>query len=247
MIGDRDLMTTLFLSDVHLEPRRADITEQFLGFLAGEAAGAEALYILGDLFEVWIGDDDPDPVKRRVVHALHDLTRSGVPCYFMSGNRDFLTGEVFADHTGCELLEDPSTARLYGEPVLLLHGDTLCTEDHDYQEFRRMVRSEDWQQHFLEQPVHHRAAMAEQARDASMKKTAAMPPDIMDVTDAEVRTVMREHGIYTMIHGHTHRPGIHRFELDGRSATRIVLGAWYDEGSVLRWSADGFSLDPLPR
>lgn len=240
-------MTSLFISDIHVEPARPDITEQLLAFLASEARQAEALYILGDLFETWIGDDDPDPEKHRVVHALHDLTRSGVPCYFMPGNRDFLTGQVFSDHTGCEMLKDPAVTKLYGEPVLLLHGDTLCTDDHDYQTFRRMVRGEEWQRHFLGKPVHHRLAMAQQARDASMKATGSKPADIMDVTQESVEAVMRKHGIYTMVHGHTHRPAVHRFQVDGHPATRIVLGDWHAQGSVLRWSPSGFSLDPLPR
>ncbi|MGD2033126.1 MAG: UDP-2,3-diacylglucosamine diphosphatase [Gammaproteobacteria bacterium] len=240
-------MTSLFISDIHVEPARPDITEQLLAFLASEARQAEALYILGDLFETWIGDDDPDPEKHRVVHALHDLTRSGVPCYFMSGNRDFLTGQVFADHTGCGMLDDPAAIELYGEPVLLMHGDTLCTDDLDYQIFRRMVRGEEWQLHFLGKPVHHRLAMAQQARDASMKATGSKPAEIMDVSQETVEAVMRKHGIYTMVHGHTHRPAVHRFQVDGHPATRIVLGDWHEQGSVLRWSPSGFSLDPLPR
>lgn len=240
-------MTTLFISDVHISPDRPEITQQLLEFLEREAAEAEALYILGDLFEVWVGDDDPEPENHRVVHALHDLTRSGLRCCFMAGNRDFLTGQVFADHSGCEILEDPTVVDLYDQPVLLLHGDTLCTQDHEYQRFRRMVRSEDWQQHFLEKPVHHRLAMARQARDASMQHTAAKPAEIMDVSQSAVESVMREHDVYTMVHGHTHRPDIHRFELDGHPAARVVLGDWHAAGSVLRWSRDGMNLESLPR
>jgi UDP-2,3-diacylglucosamine hydrolase len=240
-------MATLFISDLHLEEARPEIGEQFLAFLRGPARGADALYILGDLFEAWIGDDDPDPVKRQVLHALHDTGQAGVPCYFMRGNRDFLTGIVFAERTDCVVLEDLETIDLFGQPVLLLHGDTLCLDDHRYQEFRRTVRGEEWQQRFLSQPAHHRIAMAQQARDASRSHTGNMPAEIMDVAQSAVNTVMRDTGVYTMIHGHTHRPGIHHFELDGRPATRIVLGDWYQQGSVLRWSPDGYSLDPLPR
>lgn len=238
-------MSILFISDLHIDEDGQEITSRLKEFLNSEAHQAQALYILGDLFEVWIGDDDPDPVKRQVVHALHELTRSGVPCYFMPGNRDFLTGEVFADRTGCTMLEDVETVDLFGTPALLLHGDTLCVDDHRYQEFRRMVRSEEWQQHFLSKPAHHRIAMARQARDASRGYTATMPMDIMDVSQTAVEAVMRDAGVYTMIHGHTHRPGIHHFELDGHPATRIVLGDWYDQGTILRWSPDGYKLDTI--
>jgi UDP-2,3-diacylglucosamine hydrolase len=145
------------------------------------------------------------------------------------------------------MLDDPAAIELYGEPVLLMHGDTLCTDDLDYQIFRRMVRGEEWQLHFLGKPVHHRLAMAQQARDASMKATGSKPAEIMDVSQETVEAVMRKHGIYTMVHGHTHRPAVHRFQVDGHPATRIVLGDWHEQGSVLRWSPSGFSLDPLPR
>ena len=240
-------MTTLFVSDLHIDQDQPEIAAQFLGLLAGEARQADALYVLGDLFEVWIGDDDPDPLKRRVLQGLHDLGESGVQCHFLRGNRDFLSGEVFAGRSGCRMLDDLESIDLYGTPVLLLHGDTLCIDDHRYQEFRRMVRGDEWQRHFLAQPVHHRQAMARQARDASRAHTETMPTEIMDVAQSAVNAVMRDAGIYTMIHGHTHRPAVHHFELDGQPATRIVLGDWYDQGSVLRWSPDGYSLDVLPR
>jgi len=240
-------MTVLFVSDLHIDETQPEIAAQFMDFLAGEARAAETLYILGDLFEVWIGDDDPDPIKRRVLHALHELAQSGVHCRFMRGNRDFLTGQVFAERADCTMLDDLETVDLFGTPALLLHGDTLCVDDHRYQEFRRMVRGEEWQQHFLSQPVHHRIAMAQQARDASKVHTGAMPTEIMDVSQSAVNAVMRDAGVCTMIHGHTHRPGIHHFDLDGEPATRIVLGDWFQEGSVLRWSRDGYSLDSMPR
>jgi UDP-2,3-diacylglucosamine hydrolase len=240
-------MSLFLISDIHADASRPAIAEQLLSFIKGPAADAEALYILGDLFETWIGDDDPDPEKHRIVHALHDLTQGGVPCYFLPGNRDFLTGQVFADRTGCVMLDDPTVVQLHDVPVLLLHGDTLCADDHEYQAFRRMVRDPIWQQHFLEKTPEHRIAMAQQARDASNTHTDAKPPDIMDVSQTAVNAVMREHGINTMIHGHTHRPGIHHFELDGQPATRIVLGDWYEQGSVLRWAAGNYHLDSLPR
>ena len=240
-------MSLLLISDVHADASRPAIGEQLLAFLRGPAPDAEALYILGDLFETWIGDDDPDPQKHRIVHALRDLTHGGVPCHFMRGNRDFLTGQVFADRSGCRMLEDPAVVELHDVPVLLMHGDTLCTDDHDYQSFRRMVRDPVWQQHFLDKTPEHRIAMAQQARDASQSHTEAKPPEIMDVNPSAVEAAMRQYGIYTLIHGHTHRPGIHHFEVDGRQATRIVLGDWYDQGSVLRWAAGSYHLKSLPR
>lgn len=240
-------MSILFISDIHADASRPEIAEQLLSFLEGAATDAEALYVLGDLFETWIGDDDPDPEKHRIVHALHDLTRKGVPCFFMCGNRDFLTGQVFADRTGCSMLDDPTVVDLHGIPVLLLHGDTLCTDDREYQEFRRTVRDPIWQQHFLEKTPDHRIAMAQQARDASKSHTDAAPPEIMDVSQTAVNAVMREHGVYTMIHGHTHRPGFHHFDVDGHQATRIVLGDWYERGNVLHWAAGNYHLEHLPR
>ena len=240
-------MSTLFISDVHVDSTRPEILGQLLTFLETNAMDAEDLYILGDLFETWIGDDDPDPDKHRVVHALHDLSHSGVRCHFMAGNRDFLAGDVFAERTGCRMLEDPSLVQLFDVPVLLLHGDSLCTDDHEYQRFRRMVRDPSWQQDFLSTTVDHRIAMTSQARDASKTHGSQKPPEIMDVSKTTVNAMMREYGVYTMIHGHTHRPDIHHFKVDDRPATRIVLGDWYTQGSYLRWSPAGYSLEPLPR
>ena len=240
-------MATLFISDLHLDPGRPDIIDHFLTFLERDAAGADALYILGDLFEAWIGDDDPDPAKRRVVKAIKAYSRGGPPCYFMRGNRDFLTGQVFASHAGVKILPDPSVVELDGTQVLLMHGDTLCTDDTEYQTFRSMVRDPAWQQHFLEQTLEHRLAMAAQARDASRQHTGSAPAAIMDVNDEAVVAALRRAGVDTLIHGHTHRPGVHEFEVDGRRATRIVLGDWYAQGSVLRWSEEGYRLDALAR
>lgn len=240
-------MATLFISDLHLDPDRPDIIDHFLAFLDGDAQGADALYILGDLFEAWIGDDDPEPAKRRVVQAIKDYSRSGPPCYFMHGNRDFLTGQVFASRAGVKILPDPSVVDLNDTKVLLMHGDTLCTDDTEYQAFRSMVRDPVWQQHFLEQSLEHRQAMAAQARDASRQHTGAAPAAIMDVNDEAVVAALRTAGVDTLIHGHTHRPGVHEFEVDGRRATRIVLGDWYTQGSVLRWSGEGYRLDTLAR
>jgi UDP-2,3-diacylglucosamine hydrolase len=241
-------VTILFVSDLHLDPARPDIIDQFIGFLRTDAARAEALYILGDMFEAWVGDDDPEPEKRRALAALKALKTAGGPrCHFMRGNRDFLTGQVFAGRAGVQILPEPHAVDLFGRRALLLHGDTLCTDDHDYQAFRRMVRDPAWQQSFLAQPLPHRIAMAAQARDASRRHTGSARAEIMDVNEGAVIEAFRAAGVDLMIHGHTHRPGVHTHEVDGRTATRIVLGDWYEHGSVLRWDESGYRLETLPR
>lgn len=240
-------MATLFISDLHLEANRPDIGGQFLRFLHEEARGADALYILGDLFEAWIGDDDPEPSRAAVVAGIRELSRSGVPCFFMRGNRDFLIGEGFAAASGCRLLEDPTVIDCHGSRLLLMHGDTLCTDDVEYQAVRRQVRDPAWQRGVLALPLEQRRAMAGEARAASREHNRSQPPQIMDVNDDAVAAAMREHEVSLLLHGHTHRPDVHRFEVDGSPCTRIVLGAWYEHGSVVRWSDGGFSLDTLPR
>lgn len=240
-------MATLFISDLHLDPARPDITSQALAFLETETRDADALYILGDLFEAWVGDDDPEPEKRRVIAALKALTDGGLPCYFMRGNRDFLVGEGFAAASGCTLLEDPTIVELHGTRVMLMHGDTLCTDDHEYQAFRKMVRNPDWQRAMLSRPLVERLAIARQLRETSAASMAGKSMEIMDVNQGAVADAMRAHGVYTLLHGHTHRPAVHRFEVDGHDAVRIVLGDWYTQGSALSWDADGFVLQALPR
>ena len=240
-------MTTLFISDLHVDEAHPDIAEQLHDFLATEAREAQALYILGDLFESWIGDDDPDAAKRTVVAALRDTVTAGTPCFFMRGNRDFLIGEGFARDSGCTILDDPAPVELYGERVLLMHGDTLCTDDRDYQSFRRMVRDPQWQGAFLAQSLQQRLAQARAARDASRARTSVLSEEIMDVNAGAVQDALRGSGARVLLHGHTHRPAVHRFDAEGGAATRIVLGDWYTQGSVLRWNADGFALESLPR
>lgn len=240
-------MSTLFVSDLHLDPGHPGITQQFLQFLAGEARSADALYILGDLFEAWIGDDDPEPAHRTIVAALRALTDAGVACYVMHGNRDFLIGERFCRETGCRLLEDPVVVHVYGERVLVTHGDVLCSDDHSYQELRAMVRDPGWQAMFLALSPQQRQSLAETARAGSKAHMAQAEASIMDVNQGTVETAMRAAGVRTLLHGHTHRPNVHRFALDGHDATRIVLGDWHNNGSVLRWDAGGFELRKLPR
>lgn len=240
-------MTTLFISDLHLDGSRPDITDQFLSFLAGEARSAAALYILGDLFELWIGDDDPDPDKRRIVAALRSLTDAGVRCSILHGNRDFLLGHRFARETGCTLIADGTTVDLYGQRVLLMHGDTLCTDDHSYQRLRRIVRNPLVQWILRRLSLAQRSRLAARIREGSkahISRTALM---IMDVNDAAVRRAFTESGLDIIIHGHTHRPAVHKLTVGTRTVTRIVLGDWYTQGSVLRWTRDGYELKSLPR
>src|SRR5262245_21200332 len=240
-------MATLFISDLHVDAEHPEISRQFLAFLAGPASQAEALYILGDLFEVWIGDDDPEPEKRRVVAGLRELTASGVPCYVMHGNRDFLLGERFCAETACQLLEDPTVIHQNGERVLTMHGDALCTDDHSYQKLRAMVRDPGWQKMFLALSHDQRRRLAEEARAGSKEHIAQAMTSIMDVNQYAVETAMRGAGVHLLLHGHTHRPNVHRFDLDGTPAARIVLGDWHEQGSVLRWNEAGFELSALAR
>lgn len=239
-------MTTLFISDLHLDPSRPRVTRLFRDFLAGEARRAEALYVLGDLFEAWIGDDAAGEEDRETMRALRQLTDSGVPAYFMRGNRDFLVGEEFARQTGMQLLEDPQVVELYGERVLLSHGDVLCIDDTDHMAFRKMVLDPAWQRDFLSRSVAERQAFADRARAESMQQGQNKSLEIMDVNAAEVERVMSGHGVRRLIHGHTHRPDVHPFELEGEAAERIVLGDWFDQGSVLRVDPGDYRLETLP-
>ncbi len=240
-------MTTYFVSDLHLDATLPEIGAQFLDFLQGDARNAHALYILGDLFEVWVGDDDPDPHKADIAGALRALVDSGVPVSFLHGNRDFLVGTAFAERSGVTLLDDETVLTLDGRRVLVAHGDAQCTDDVDYQAFRAMVRDAAWQQQFLAMPLDARIAMAAQARAASKTSMAGKSAEIMDVNRDAVDRLMRSHGVDLLIHGHTHRPAIHEFELDGRPARRVVLGDWYTQGSVLAWNDGDYRLEVRPR
>ena len=240
-------MARLFVSDLHLDGLAPQAIEQFLSFLDEHAARAEALYILGDLFEAWIGDDDPEPHKERVCAGLQALTSRGVACFVMHGNRDFLLGDGFCARTGCVLLPDPVIVELQGERVLLTHGDALCTDDHAYQELRSTVREVIWQRRFLELPLSVRAGLAAQARAGSRAHTSRAVPYVMDVNAAAVAAAHRATAARRIIHGHTHRPGIHQTQIDGQAAYRVVLGAWYEEGSYLHYEAGRYELRELRR
>jgi len=237
----------LFVSDLHLDAETPQASAQFIDFLQRHAARTEALYILGDLFEAWIGDDDPDADKARVCGALRALTQSGVPCFVQHGNRDFLLGARFCERTGCRLLPDPVLLDLGGERVLLTHGDALCVDDRAYQELRSIVRTEDWQRRFLALPVAVRAQLAGAARAGSRAHTARTVPYVMDVNAAAVRAAHRATRARRIIHGHTHRPGMHELLVDGAPAYRIVLGAWYEQGSYLYWEGGRYELRVLER
>lgn len=231
---------TLFISDLHLTPERPEILQLFHAFAEGlDPTEVEGLYILGDLFEAWVGDDEDDPVLRGIVQALRALVERGIPVHFMRGNRDFLAGRGFAEASGCHLLEDPACIELHGRAVLLSHGDTLCTDDVAYQRFRAQVRDPAWQRALLARPLAERRRLAAQLREESERSTAGKRPELMDVNPAAVEAAFRTHGVDLLIHGHTHRPAIHALTVDGRRCWRIVLGDWYAQGSVLEADARG--------
>ena len=240
-------MTTLFISDLHLEADRPDIADQFLRFLETEALNADALYVLGDLFESWIGDDDPNEHYAWIKQGLSKLTRKKVPVYFMHGNRDFMIGEDFASEAGVTILSDPHIAEIHGSQVLLSHGDLYCTDDVEYQAIRKMTRDPQWQAMMRSKSIEERLAFAAQARAASLAHGGAMIEDIMDVNGDAIDAALREAGVSILLHGHTHRPAIHELTIDGSPAQRIVLGDWYEQGSVVRWDEDGPVLSVLER
>lgn len=231
----------LLISDLHLEEKRPDITRAFLRFLESRATHADALYILGDFFEVWVGDDGMTPYQHEIAEALNTLSQHGTRIYLMHGNRDFMIGKAFCREAGCTLLSDPHIAQLGGERVLLMHGDSLCTRDDGYMRLRRLLRN----------PIslfilHHlslskRQKLAQKLRSSSKTETRMKASDIIDVTPAEVVSIMQHHGVRTLIHGHTHRPAIHTLELAGDQAQRIVLGDWDRKGWVLQVDQTGFN------
>jgi UDP-2,3-diacylglucosamine hydrolase len=238
-------VTTLFISDLHLDAGEPETIRRFVNFVATEASAARALYILGDLFEAWVGDDEDDPRLAPVQAALADLTRAGVPCSLMHGNRDFLIGPRFCAATGCRLLADYERVDLHGSTVLLTHGDLLCTDDTRYMNLRGTLRNPAWQRDFLAKPLAERRKIASELRQLSAAEIAEKSYDIMDVNQTTVENVMRSHDVSLLLHGHTHRPAIHDFELDGRPAARIVLGAWYEQAGIVRWNDSGYHLETL--
>lgn len=229
-------MTVLVISDLHLSPERPALTRAFCRFLQEKAHHAEALYILGDLVEAWVGDDDPSEFARDVKRSLHLLVDGGTRLYFLHGNRDFLVGPHFAHQVGAQLLPQEHIANIHGQRILMLHGDTLCTEDHAYQRFRRLIRNPLVLWGLRHLPLRRRQRIASNLRERSRAANSNKPEAIMDVSPEAVEEALRRHGVSIMVHGHTHRPGIHR--LGEGPSCRIVLGDWDREGWYLQFSAD---------
>jgi len=233
----------LLISDLHLSGERPATSERFFRFLRDEAAGAQALYVLGDLFEYWIGDDDlGEAFNASIAGALRSFARDGVRLYVMHGNRDFLIGDRFCRAIGAELLPDPHLVDLFSTRTLLMHGDTLCTDDHDYQAWRRVARSSAWQRDFLSKSLPERRKAILELRERSKEVVAAKPAEIMDVNEAAVRDALRRHAAPRLIHGHTHRPGRHLLEVEGEPRERWVLPDWYGRGGYLALEQAGAQL-----
>jgi UDP-2,3-diacylglucosamine hydrolase len=231
--------STLFISDLHLDESRPAIVERFERFLHEAAPGADALYILGDLFEYWVGDDSISLALPARAAAALERASGKLPIRFMHGNRDFLVARGFCAGTGVELIEDPTIVDLYGTRTLLLHGDTLCTDDHAYQAFRAQVRDPRWQAAALAQPLEQRVAVAQGMRAKSEGEKQGKAMEIMDVAPAAVEAAFRASGATLMIHGHTHRPARHVHVVDGRECVRWVLPDWYEAGGYLEASVSG--------
>ncbi len=237
---------TLFISDLHLAAERPAATAAFFAFLAREAAQAQAIYILGDLFEYWIGDDDlGDPFNTSVAQALARTAARGVKLFYMHGNRDFLIGRDFCRAARMTHLEDPHRIGLLGRDAILMHGDTLCTDDHDYQSWRRTARASEWQRDFLAASASERRKRILALREKSKEVIQAKPAEIMDVNDGAVRDAMRAHDVNLLIHGHTHRPAHHMLEVNGKACDRWVLPEWYGRGGYLVAESAGLKLEML--
>jgi len=239
-------VATLFIADLHLQTEEPAITAGFLRFLQGEARHADALYILGDLFEAWIGDDDPNPLHREIAIAIKALLDSGVPCFFVHGNRDFLLGKRYARDCGMTLLAEETVLDLYGRNILIMHGDTLCTDDTGYLAFRAKVHNPWIQTLFLALPLFIRSRIAAKMRAGSKAANSSKSMTIMDVNPQAVASVMAKHQVQWLIHGHTHRPYMHDLTVNDKPAHRVVLGAWHTEGSMIKVTPDGVELIAFP-
>ncbi|WP_275256625.1 UDP-2,3-diacylglucosamine diphosphatase [Klebsiella quasipneumoniae] len=239
-------MATLFIADLHLQTEEPAITAGFLRFLQGEARQADALYILGDLFEAWIGDDDPNPLHQQIATAIKAVVDAGVPCYFIHGNRDFLVGQRFARQSGMLLLAEEERLNLYGREVLIMHGDTLCTDDLGYLAFRAKVHTPWIKRLFLAMPLFIRRRIAARMRADSKAANSSKSMEIMDVNPQAVVDAMERHHVQWLIHGHTHRPAVHDLQANGQPAWRVVLGAWHSEGSMIKVTPDDVELLHFP-
>ena len=236
----------LFISDLHLSPERPEIGRLFIDFLQTRASRANALYILGDLSELWLGDDAILPDYQSFIDELKTLSDGGVSLHIMRGNRDFLLGNHFQSMTGAQLLSDPAVIELDGIPTLLMHGDLLCTDDIPYQKFRSMVHSKDWQKELFSKSVPERVELARQLRQKSRAATGKKTAEIMDVNQQEVENTMRSRGVLQLIHGHTHRPAKHQFILDKQTATRFVLPEWDKQGGGLLYNQQRLCNESYP-
>jgi UDP-2,3-diacylglucosamine hydrolase len=240
-------VTRLFASDLHLDPARPEVTEQFLGLLRNLEGESASLFLLGDLFEAWLGDDLPGALGETVALALRQLADTGTAIYLMQGNRDVMLGQSFCQAAGALLLEDPCLLEIHGSRVLLTHGDALCTDDRAYQRLRALLRDPDVRRNLLSLPEGQRRALAGEARAGSRAHQSRLSYEVMDVNPAAVEQVLRDADADVLLHGHTHRPGVHRLTVDGRERTRIVLGDWHSGSSVLRWDEQGYRLLEQPR
>lgn len=245
----KDQAPTYFISDLHLEASRPHVTRAFKNFLSTTARGARAIYILGDFVDAWIGDDDRSEFTRELKTALAKSASSGTRIYFLHGNRDFLIGKKFANDTGVTLLDEHTVVPLYGEKILLLHGDTLCTDDEDYMKFREKVRNPSWQRKTLRYPLFLRKMIAARMRSKSRKENANKAEEIMDVSEPTVKEMFAKYKVSKMLHGHTHRPKRHTYDYNGKQYERIVLGdweenAWYVKADTAGFQLEKFAIDP---
>lgn len=238
------MSVTYFISDLHLGEDFPNITDCFERFMHNTAPQADALYVLGDLFEVWIGDDNVTEFNTRIAHLFKQLSQT-VPIYFIHGNRDFAIGSQFAEKAGFTILPEQTVIDLYGTPTLLLHGDELCTQDEEYQKFRKRARTRWWQFMMGSLPLRFRRYLANRGRKRSTQNKMRLAADIMDVTQSAVESTLNQYDVDVMIHGHTHRPDVHEFTIAGKQATRIVLGDWYEQGSMLVATPDKITLKTL--
>jgi UDP-2,3-diacylglucosamine hydrolase len=227
------MSATLFIADLHLHPQQPTTLALFANFLKGKARDLERLYILGDLFEVWLGDDDDEPAYQDIIKQLRRLSEAGTAIKVLQGNRDFLLGQGFGERAGCELLPESNVIDVYGTPTLIMHGDTLCTLDVAYQAFRKQVHNPEWQAQILAQPLAQRRSFAKQARQQSQMHAQGSSETIMDVTPAAVVNALNSHGVMNLIHGHTHRPAVHEVDILGETAQRWVVGDWQEKGAIV--------------
>ena len=235
-------MTTMFISDLHLDKDRPKVIRYFIDFLNNLESDIESLYILGDFVEYWVGDDDPGDGLEEVFNSIKKKSNS-IPIYFMHGNRDFMISEKFCNHHGMKFLKDPTKIKLHGKKILLMHGDTLCIDDIEYQKFRTMVRSPLWQNEMLKKSLEERINLAKMLRAKSLSETGTKDEVIMDVNNDEVISQLKKHNVDMIIHGHTHRPNIHKIISEDREYKRIVLGDWYDKSFILRISDGEIIID----